>query len=278
MFTKAKKTQSKMRLALFGPSGSGKTLSGLILASSIGKAEAERRGEKGFGRICVIDTENGRASLYAGHAALPKGFEFDRAVIKAPFEPKNYIKLIQEAARQGYDAVIVDSLSHAWAGKGGMLDMKDRAGEGFQGWRKVSQQHGRLVDAILQTDIHIIATCRSKVEYTMVDDPAKKGRKTVKKLGMAPVFRDGLEYEFMVVWEIDMDHMATPSKDNTSLFDTPEGKIIEVIGSFHGDRITQWLYDSDSSPEEEDEEEAEDEEEQPTSVAADKDEEDLFAV
>lgn len=273
MFTKAKRTQSKVRLALFGPSGSGKTLSGLILAASIAKAEAKRRGEKGCGRVCVIDTENGRASLYAGHACLPEGFEFDRAIIKAPFEPRNYIKLIEESAREKYDVVIVDSLSHAWAGKGGMLDMKDRAGEGFQGWRKVSQQHARLVDSLLQTNIHLIGTCRSKTEYAMIDDPNKKGRKSVKKLGMAPIFRDGLEYEFMVVWEIDMDHLATPSKDNTSLFDTPDGKIIEVIGSFHGDRITHWLYDF----EEESEEPEPEEEEAPAAVAETEEEEDLFA-
>ncbi len=281
MFTKAKRTQTKLRLALFGPSGSGKTLSSLILAASIGKSAAQRRGEKGFGRVSIIDTENGRASLYVGHASLPKGFEFDRAIIKAPFEPRNYIKLIEEAAREKYDVVIVDSLSHAWAGKGGMLDMKDRAGEGFQGWRKVSQQHARLVDSLLQTNIHLIATCRSKTEYALVDDPNKKGRKAVKKLGMAPVFRDGLEYEFMVVWEIDMDHMATPSKDNTSLFDTPEGKVVEVIGAFHGDRITEWLYDYDEEPDEpeEDSEGEAQEEEAPSAKAAvtEEDEEDLFA-
>lgn len=287
MFTEAKRTQSKLRLALFGPSGAGKTLSSLILAASVGKACAERRGEKGFGKVCVIDTENGRASMYAGHSTLPKGFKFDRAVIKAPFHPKNYIKLIEEAARQKYDVVIVDSLSHAWSGKGGMLDIKDQSGEGFQGWRKVSQFHARLVDSLLQTNIHLIATCRSKTEYAMVDDPNKKGRKQVRKLGLAPVFRDGLEYEFMVVWELDMDHLATPSKDNTSLFDTPEGKIVETIGTFHGERLFHWLHEQedeeeDSEAEEDDAEEEEESEEtddtpaRTTAGAEEEEEDDLF--
>ena len=252
LFKKAHRAQSRLRIALFGPSGSGKTLSALVLAASIAKFEAERRGEKGCGKVAVIDTENGRASLYVGHESLPPGFVFDTVRIKAPFTPERYVKYIEGAALEKYDVVVVDSVSHAWAGKGGMLDQKDQAsGNNFTAWRKVSKQHQRLVDALVQTDVHMVATCRTKTAYEMVDDQTT-GKKSVKKIGTAPVFREGLEYEFVLCWELDMDHVANPTKDNTSMFDTPDGKICEIISNMHGSRMIKWLYDH--APSEEDEE------------------------
>lgn len=224
MFVKAQRQQAKLRLAICGPSGSGKTYSALQIA----------RGLAPEGQIAMIDTERGSGSLYADLA------EYDIAPISPPFTPKRYIELIQGAAAAGYKVLIVDSLSHAWTGVGGVLDMHDKAAaasrNSFTAWREVTPHHNALVDAILGADLHVIVTLRTKTAYEVVDD--SKGKKAPVKIGLAPVQRDGVEYEFTVVIDLSVEgHVATATKDRTRLFDglhfipTPET----------GESLAQWL-------------------------------------
>ncbi len=51
-----------------------------------------------------------------------------------------------------------------------------------------------------------------------------------KKVGMKPVQKDDMEYEFDTVFSISMDHMARVSKDITNLFEG-EFLITDEIGS-----------------------------------------------
>ncbi|HQM46876.1 MAG TPA: AAA family ATPase [Smithellaceae bacterium] len=215
-FHKSQRSKGKLRLAIAGPAGSGKTYSALQIAFGIG------------GRIAMIDTERGSGELYS-HLG-----NYDACTVTSPFEPAKYVAAILEAEKLGYDVIIIDSLTHAWAGQGGLLDLHgkiaDRGGNSWAAWRKVTPQHNELVDAMIQSSCHIIATMRSKMEYAQSEDG---GKKTVKKLGMAPIQREGLEYEFTVFLDIDLNHTAVSSKDRTSLFDgkyfipTPEtGKIL----------------------------------------------------
>ncbi|MEA3641749.1 MAG: ATP-binding protein [Lamprobacter sp.] len=226
MFVKAQRQQAKLRLAICGPSGSGKTYSALQIA----------RGLAPEGQIAMIDTERGSGSLYADLT------EYDIAPISPPFTPKRYIELIQGAAAAGYKVLIIDSLSHAWCGEGGVLELVDRAaaasrsGNSFMAWREVTPHHNALVDAILGAELHIIATLRTKTAYDIVDNG--KGKKEPIKIGLAPVQRDGLEYEFTLVMDLSVEgHVATATKDRTRLFDglhfipTPET----------GESLSQWL-------------------------------------
>jgi hypothetical protein len=182
-FTKATKTRSRLRMALIGPSGSGKTYSALALATQLSQA-----------RVAVIDTERGSASKYADL------FDFD-VLEPETFSPRQYVNAILEAERAGsYDVLVIDSLSHAWAGKGGALEMVDNAsrGEGgkFGAWRSVTPEHNLMVDTLIRSPLHVIATMRSKTEYVMEG-------KTVRKVGLQPVQRDGMEYEFDIVGDMD---------------------------------------------------------------------------
>ena len=207
MFRKAQRKQVRLKIGLSAPSGAGKTYSALLMAYGMcGDWE----------KIAVIDTENGSAELYShlgGYSVCP---------ITPPFTPKKYIAAINEAVAAGFEVLIIDSLSHAWNGEGGLLDMQDKAakasksGNSFTAWREITPEHNRLVDCVLQSDIDVIVTTRAKSEYVMTDDNGKKG---VKKIGLAPVFRDGLEYELTVFFDISQDHIATASKDRTGLFD-----------------------------------------------------------
>lgn len=215
MFQKAVKTQAKLRMAIDGPSGSGKTYTALIAATALANG----------GKIAVIDTERGSASLYSDR------FEFDVAVLDT-FSPLKYVELIEEAEQAGYAVIVIDSLSHAWEGEGGALDMVDDAAKRsqskntFTAWKDVTPLHRRLVDAMLQSKCHIIATMRSKTEY-VIEEVERNGRKvqTPRKIGMAPIQRAGMEYEFTIVGDMDLDHNFIVSKSRMAeLADAVETK------------------------------------------------------
>ncbi|MBP8944122.1 MAG: ATP-binding protein [Saprospiraceae bacterium] len=203
MFKKAQRKAAKLRLALVGPSGSGKTYSALMIAKGL------------EGRVALIDTERGSGELYS-HL-----LNYDAAQLDPPFSPEKYINAIKAAEQAGYDIVILDSLSHAWTGEGGVLDMHDRASKSvrntFAAWREVTPQHNALVDAILGSTCHVIVTMRTKTAYEVTNE---NGKTKVAKVGLAPVQRDGVEYEFTVVMDLSVDgHVGTASKDRTGLFD-----------------------------------------------------------
>ncbi len=201
-FHKATRKRGKLRLAIAGPAGSGKTYSALLIALGLG------------GRIATIDTERGSGELY------DRLGEYDVCTIQPPFEPKKYVEAIRAAEDLGYGTIIIDSPSHAWMGQGGLLDVHghiaDKTGNSWSAWRQVTPKHNELVDAMLQSKCHIIATMRSKMEYAQVEE---NGKKQVKKLGMSPIQRDGMEYEFTVFIDLDQQHTATATKDRTTLFD-----------------------------------------------------------
>ena len=225
-FKKAVRRQARLRAGLCGPSGSGKTYSALLFA----------RGLVGpTGTIAVVDTERGSASLYSAVT------DFDVSELGPPYTPARYIALIKEASTS-YDALIIDSLSHAWAGEGGVLEMHDnatkadRSGNSYTAWRSVTPHHNALVDALLAAPCHVLCCLRSKTAYELVDDG--KGKKKPIKIGLAPVQRDGMEYEFTLVFDVSIDsHIATASKDRTTLWN---GRA-ETLTIAHGRELHDWL-------------------------------------
>lgn len=203
---RATKRRAKLRLGMSGPAGSGKTYSALLIAGGLGK------------RIGLIDTEHGSGDLYAD--LLPQGY--DVLPLTPPFSPARYVEAVHALEQAGCDVIIVDSLSHAWNGEGGSLDRQgkiaDKSGNSWQAWRQVTPEHNALVEALLQSPSHIIATMRAKTEYVQERDE-RTGKNVVRKIGLAPVMRDGIEYEFTVFLELDQQHMAYVGKDRTRLLD-----------------------------------------------------------
>ncbi len=222
-FKKAERKQARLRLALTGPSGSGKTYGALLIAKGIG------------GKIAVIDTERGSASLYA-HLT-----EFDTLELNPPYTPEKYVEAIHAAEHAAYDMVIIDSLSHEWNGSGGCLEINDtiakakHKGNTWSAWNETTPRHRALLDAIIQSKCHIIATLRSKTETAQ--EKNDHGKTVVVKLGMKSETRDGAEYEFTSVLELTHDsHYATASKDRTELFREPV-----VLSPEVGKRLQTWL-------------------------------------
>ncbi|HHY45863.1 MAG TPA: AAA family ATPase [Firmicutes bacterium] len=222
MFQRATKQESKGRLALIGPAGSGKTYTALNIAQYMGK------------RLAVIDTERGSASKYADI------FTFDVCQLDT-FHPQAYIDAIHAAEEAGYDVLIIDSLSHAWMGKEGALELVDKAtarsksANSFFAWREVTPLHNALVDAMLACKCHLIVTMRSKTEYVVeiVD-----GKAVPRKIGMAPIQRDGLEYEFDVVADMDLSNNLIVSKSRCPAL---TGAVIPKPGKEVAEKFMAWL-------------------------------------
>jgi ABC-type dipeptide/oligopeptide/nickel transport system ATPase component len=182
---KAVRAARKLRIALIGQSKSGKTLTALKLARALVGPT---------GKIGVVDTEGENCNIYA---QTPEVGEFDVIPLET-FNPRNYVEAWEAFQKAGYDAVVTDSLSHAWAGKGGCIDIVDQAGSGSNkftgGWGKATPLHNELITAINQLKVHHIATMRQKVEYVL--EQGANGKTTPKRVGMAAVQREGIEYEF----------------------------------------------------------------------------------
>lgn len=201
---KASKQQSKLRIDISGPSGSGKSYGALLIAKGlVGNYE----------KICVLDTENGSADLYSdlgGYSVLP---------FKSPYSPQRYMNAIDMIQKDGFECIIIDSFSHAWAGEGGLLEIHQSFGGRFQDWAKSTPIQNKLIQAILGTDMHVICTTRRKHEWH-VENVNNKIK--VKKVGTKEVQRDDVEYEFTVSFMIDNDnHLTTIGKDRTQLFCDP---------------------------------------------------------
>lgn len=226
---RAERKKAKLRLGIAAPSGAGKTYSSLLLAFGLG------------GKVGLIDTEHGSGDLYADLG------EYDIIQISAPYTAAKYIEAIHAFEREGYSTIIVDSLSHAWAGEGGLLDKQgkaaDKSGNSYTAWRMVTPDHNQLVDAMLQSSCHIIATMRAKTEYVQEKDE-RTGKNVVRKVGMAPIQRDGMEYEFSVMLDIGMDHTAVATKDRTRLFDGQFFKVSEQTGK----DLLEWLETGKEAP------------------------------
>lgn len=225
---KAERKKAKLRLGIAAPSGAGKTYSAILMAFGLG------------GKVGLIDTENGSGDLYA-HLG-----DYDIISIEAPYTVAKYTQAIKAFEESEYTTIIIDSLSHAWSGDGGLLDkqgkMADRGTNSFAAWRTITPEHNALVDAMLRSPCHIIATMRAKQEYVL--ETNDKGKQQPKKVGMAPVQREGMEYEFTVMLDVDMHHIASASKDRTSLFD---GQMFK-IDTDTGKRLLDWLETGKEAP------------------------------
>lgn len=226
IFTRAERKQVPLKIGITGPAGSGKTMSALLIAEGIAEVEKSR--------IALIDTEKCSASLYSDR------FDFDICEIDPPYSVDKYIDGIKRALEAGYKILIIDTISHAWSGEGGLLQQKEmldaHKGNQFANWAPITKMQEQFIAKILHSDIHIITTMRSKTEYILVDDG---GKQKPKKVGLAPVQRDGIEYEFTTVFDLSMNHTAEVSKDRTNLFD---GKIFKPTKET-GLTLIDWIKD-----------------------------------
>ncbi len=224
-FHKAVKYGALLRLALSGPAGAGKTYTALTLATAL----ADK------GSVALIDTEHGSASKYADL------FTFDTLCLET-FHPQRYIDAIHEAEQAGYAVLVIDSLSHAWSGQGGLLEEKDKiarakySGNSFSAWNDASAIQNKLVNVILGAKLHIIATVRSKMDYVL--ETGANGKTMPRKVGMAPVQRDDLPYEFDVFCSMESDNTLIVDKSRCPAL---SGAVIAKPNGAVADTLKVWL-------------------------------------
>ncbi|RZK26964.1 MAG: AAA family ATPase [Flavobacterium sp.] len=214
----SERKKAKIKMALQGSAGSGKTYSSLLLAQGLVNGD--------FSKVAIIDTENGSADLYA-HLG-----QYNVLTLAPPFTPENYIKAINLCLTSGMEVIILDSISHCWDY---LLEYHaSLAGNSFTNWAKITPRQKAFVDKLLQAEAHIIATMRTKQDYVLNQ---KDGKYVPEKVGLKAVQRDGLDYEFTLVFEVDIKHFSIASKDRTGLF---MGKPEFVVNSFTGKKILEW--------------------------------------
>jgi hypothetical protein len=218
------KYDAKLRFAVCGPSGSGKTYTLLQLATELG------------GPVALVDTEHGSASKYADL------FEFDVLELDS-YDPARLIEIIDRAAEAGYRVLCIDSLSHFWVGKDGELDLVDRAARrmqsanSFAAWKQVTPLHNALVDKIMGAPLHVLASMRAKTEW-ILDRDERSGKTVPRKVGLAPVMRDGIEYEFDVCGDMDQENTLIVTKSRCSKL---AGGVFAKPGKELADVLKEWL-------------------------------------
>jgi len=236
VFKRATKESAKLRMAIAGPAGSGKTFTALTVAEFLA----------GDREPAVIDTENESASKYADR------FAFATVSLSAGtgFSPEKYIEAIEAAESAGFPVIVIDSLSHEWAGKGGILELVDQTaarmnGNKFQAWGVVTPRHDKLVRKILECRAHVIVTLRAKMEY--VQERNERGKTEVRAVGMKPIQRDEMEYEFDIFGLLDQDNNLVIRKSRC-----PElsGEVIHRPGREMAATLTRWLQGGTAEPNE----------------------------
>ena len=208
---KAERRKSKLRRALVGPTGSGKSFSALQLAFGLGA------------KIGMIDTEHGSGDLYADLG------DYYVITLEPPYTVAKYRDAIRAFEDAGHDTIIIDSLSHAWSGEGGLLDKQgqlENSGKyrnSFATWREITPEHNKLVEQLLGSPAHIIATMRTKTEYVIERDD--RGKNSVRKIGLSPVQRDGTESNTNSPWSWTWRRTTTPALPRTELRCSTAGRI-----------------------------------------------------
>ena len=182
----------------------------------------------------MVDTENNSSHLYS-HLG-----NYNVLGLSEPFSPERYVEAIETCEKAGMKAIIIDSISPEWESSGGILEIhSNMAGNSFTNWNRVTPRHNAFVQKMLQSPCHLIATIRSKQDYVLTD---KNGKMVPEKVGLKGVTRDGMDYEFTLVLDLDIKHQATASKDRTGLFTNP---LPFMITEQTGSKIRVWCQGED---------------------------------
>ena len=213
----SERKQAKIKLAIQGCAGSGKTYSSLLLAYGI---------TNNWSKIAVIDSENGSADLYAHLGA------YNVLNLNNNYSPENYIEAIAICEKAGIEVIIIDSLSQSWDFL--LQCHAEMVGNSFTNWGRITPRQNAFIQRILQSNCHAICTMRTKQDYVLSE---KNGKMVPEKVGLKAIMREGVDYEFTIVFDIDMKHIANASKDRTGLF---MGKPEFTISSVTGKRILDW--------------------------------------
>lgn len=240
---RAERTQARLRLALCASSNGGKTWSSILIAKGI----IEHMITEGIlsgtleGKIGLIDTERKSAALYA-HLC-----PFDVINLNPPYAAARYGQALATFEAAGYKVIIVDQISHAWAGQGGMLSLLNRIardkyqGNTFTAFNDITPEQDAFIDRLLSSPAHLIITMRQKTEWVLEMKTNKNGKEklTPRRIGTKPIQRDGVEYDFTTLLALDTDtHLATPLKNRCPVF---QDGVQVLLNEGVGHKLADWM-------------------------------------
>lgn len=228
---KAQRTQAKMRLLLSWASGSGKTYSALRLGKGLCKWD--------MSKVCVIDTEHNSASLYSDL--------WDYSVLQ--LDPDNCTTdLLCEAfdtiENAWFEVIVWDSSTHFW---NFCLEKNDQFTKqnywnSFTSRRQTNKYYIKMINRMLSSKCHVIATARSKSDYVI--ETNDKWKTQIKKVWLKAEARWWFDFEFTVCLDINEMHMVDKvAKDRTWIFATREEpfQITEQTGIEILDWCETWM-------------------------------------
>lgn len=237
--TDAKREQLYGALALVAPSGAGKTIGALKLAKGIiEKMYPELSEEEVWKKVGFIDTEHKRSKIYANTSSFGTTIDsFKHIDFPSPYTIGRLDQAVKLLKDNGCEVIIIDSASHFWEGEGGILELHQNNGGRFQDWKETNKDYQEFIRIITgeKYDVDVISGIRTKQDYQA--ETTETGKLEVKKLGLKPVQRDNLEYEFHIALTIDMNHIAKASKDNSGIFEGHPRRL-EVED---GHKLHAWL-------------------------------------
>jgi hypothetical protein len=232
-----------LRAAICGPTGSGKSKTGLILGTHM----VERLSS---GPLFVIDSENRSALRYAHSPRSRQGYRFKHVPMpEDDYSPSAYMAALDFCESKGAGVILIDSLSHAWNGINGVLEQVDQVTERSrsknafsEGWKTMTPVHNRLIQRILGSSAHVIFTLRAKVDWVLAEN--ERGKLEPRKVGLAPVQREGVDYEPDLFFDMTApDNTLIVSKSRSDRI--APGQVFKKPGTELADLIVEWLEDSE---------------------------------
>ena len=245
--TEATRESILLRMSLTGPTGSGKTKTAMIVASRM----VERLGT---GPLFVIDSENRSALRYAYSPRSKSGHRFKHVPMpEDDYSPQAYMAALDYCEAQGAGVILMDSISHAWNGINGVLELVDQAADNSrsknkfsEGWSKMTPLQNRFIQRIIGSSTHVLFTMRAKVEWIVQEND--RGKKEPMKVGLAPVQREGVDYEPDIGVDLTApDNVLVVSKSRCDRL--VPGEVFKKPGVAFADTIIDWLQDAESPTE-----------------------------
>lgn len=198
---KVAKIAKPLKVITYGPSYAGKTYGSLVMAAGVVMEKRQLKDVKeAYKHILLIDTEAGRGSLYS---YLGEYYYYN---VEAPFTTQKLNDIINSVnSNNDIDVIIIDSLTHFWAKKGGILDQKNQkdklGGNSYTNWQDYTQLFNDCLDYILTSPKVIFCTSRSKSDTAIEKNDA--GKTEIKTYGVKPEMREGIDFEFDVSFNVD---------------------------------------------------------------------------
>ncbi len=243
-----------LRAGFYGKSNSGKSWTAMLTACHVAE-------KLNLGPVYVIDSENGSALRYAQSPKTGHGFNFMHVPMPPDdYSPESYISAIDFCESEGARIIMVDGISQEWTDSpGSVLEQVDaitdaasaaksaRAEPGQRvkqasafstGWAEMSPRHNVFVQRMLRCSAHLIVTMRCKTAYEV-----KNGEP--KKVGLAPIQRPGVEYEFDLLFKMD-SAVLTVEKTRCDRI-APDASFVRPDAAF-AQLLVDWIDDTDQEP------------------------------